>query len=232
MAESALGTFRVDKDLWAKFQELAKSGDSNASKLIVGFIEACVDNRIDIKDYTSIKPKSKSENLSEIIDEYLDKHLDKRIDLNLEVRIDEYLDKHLEKRLDVCLDKSDFSKTIDRSVEVALESKLTHRLAAVETEITNIKMALSNVPSPQPLALESPQKVESVATNPDPTNWEGSIAELASTGMSSRQIADRLNLLGFTTTKGKPFSRQSIESYLGRRPDLKAIYENARKKGD
>jgi hypothetical protein len=145
-------------------------------------------------------------------------------------------------RLSTILDKSDLlesninnspSTVLTRADVVSIaREEIKQALGSIETEVTNIKMALANVPSPPPLALESPQKVESVTTNPDPTNWEGSIAELASTGMSSRQIADRLNLLGFTTTKGKLFSRQSIESYLGIRPNLKAIYENARKKGD
>jgi hypothetical protein len=94
-------------------------------------------------------------------------------------------------------------------------------LGSIDTEVTN-EMMLAAVPSPPPLACVPLQKVES---------WEGSIAELASTGMSSRQIADRLNLLGFTTTKGGNVSRQSVESYLNRHPDLKAIYEQSRKKG-
>jgi hypothetical protein len=145
-------------------------------------------------------------------------------------------------RLSTILDKSELlesninsspSTVLTRADVVSISrEEIKQALGSIETEITNIKMALSNVPSPPPLACVPPQKVESVTTNQDPTNWEGSIADLASTGMSSRQIADRLNLLGFTTTKGKPFSRQSIESYLGIRPNLKAIYENARKKGD
>jgi hypothetical protein len=121
MAESALGTFRVDKDLWAKFQELAKSGDSNASKLIVGFIEACIDNRIDIKDYTSTKPKPKPENLSVSIDSYLDKNLDTRIDHNLDARIDSYLEKNLDAHLGTCLDKGNLQKMVNESIEIALE---------------------------------------------------------------------------------------------------------------
>jgi hypothetical protein len=110
---------------------------------------------------------------------------------------------------------------IDRALGLGLGAIPQSGGYANDTEVTN-EMMLAAVSSPPPLACVPLQKVES---------WEGSIADLASTGMSSRQIADRLNLLGFTTTKGKPFSRQSIESYLGRRPDLKAIYENARKEG-
>jgi DNA-binding CsgD family transcriptional regulator len=129
---------------------------------------------------------------------------------------------------------SNTSSTVLTRADVVLiaRAEIKQALGSLETEITNIKTTLANVPSSPLLALESPQKVESVTTNQDPTNWEGSIAELASTGMSSRQIADRLNTLGFTNSKGGAVSRQSIESYLGRRPDLKVIYENARKKGD
>ena len=84
------------------------------------------------------------------------------------------------------------------------------------------------------LPLEFVPSVESVtaAATQDPINWEEPIAELAAEGLSSRQIADRLNLLGFTNTKGGAVSRQSIENYLTRHPDLKADYEKARKKGD
>jgi hypothetical protein len=146
-------------------------------------------------------------------------------------------------RLSTILDRSELLESnIDNSPSTVLtkadvvsiaREEIKQALGAIETEITNIKMALSNAPSPPLLALDSPQKVESVTTNPDPTNWELSpIANLISTGMSCRSIADELNLLGFTNTKGGTATRQSVESYLGRRPDLKAIYENARKKGD
>ena len=88
--------------------------------------------------------------------------------------------------------------------------------------------------APASLPLGFVPSVESVtAANPqDPTNWEEPIANLASGGMSSGQIADELNLLGFTNTKGGKFTRQSIENYLTRHPEIKADYEKARKKGD
>ena len=88
--------------------------------------------------------------------------------------------------------------------------------------------------APASLPLGFVPSVESVtAANPqDPTNWEEPIAKLASGGMSSGQIADELNLLGFTNTKGGKLTRQSIESYLTRHPEIKADYEKARKKGD
>ena len=42
----------------------------------------------------------------------------------------------------------------------------------------------------------------------------------------------KFKALGFTNIKGGKVSRQSIESYLTRHPEIKAIYEKARKKGD
>lgn len=91
---------------------------------------------------------------------------------------------------------------------------------STETEVTNEMMLAAATPSP----------LECAPT--DPTNWEEPIIDLVSRGISSRQIADELNQQGFTNTKGGAVSRQSIESYLTRHPDLKATYENARKKGD
>ena len=87
--------------------------------------------------------------------------------------------------------------------------------------------------APASLPLGFVPSVESVTpANSHPTNWEEPIANLASGGMSSGQIADELNLLGFTNTKGGKLTRQSIENYLTRHPEIKADYEKARKKGD
>jgi hypothetical protein len=114
----------------------------------------------------------------------------------------------------------------------SIATEIKQALGSIESEVTNIKTMLANVPSPPLLALESPPSVESVTTDRDPTDWELSpIADLASKGMNSRQIADELNLLGFTNTRGGAVTRQSVENYLNRRPGMKAIYENARKKG-
>jgi hypothetical protein len=110
MADSALGTFRVDKDSWAKFQEIAKSGGTNASKLIVGFIDACLDNSIDINDYKTTKPKPKPENLSESIDVYLDNNLDARLKAIIGNRLDKS-----------GIDTNDIQKMVNESIEIALE---------------------------------------------------------------------------------------------------------------
>lgn len=142
MAESSLGTFRVEKELWTKFQELAKSGGSNASKVIVGFIQACIDNNIDVKDYTSTKPKPKPENLSEAVDAYLDKNLDTRIDRNLDACIYDYLEKNLDRHLDERLDKGDIQKMVNASIEVAVEPIETYtksQIEAVRAELAAIK---------------------------------------------------------------------------------------------
>ncbi len=130
------------------------------------------------------------------------------------------------------LTREEVSAIARAEIDRALES-IAKRTEAVEAEITDLKTMLSNVSSPSLLAFVPSSQENAIAVTPpqDPTNWEPQIAELASEGMSSSQIADRLNLLGFTNTKGGAVSRQSVESYLSRRPGIKAIYENARKKG-
>ena len=111
--------------------------------------------------------------------------------------------------------------------DAARALRLAHETFEIEAAASGF-LPLAFVPFPEKVEVEN-----MTAANPqDPTNWEEPIAELAAEGMSSRQIADRLNLLGFTNTKGGAVSRQSIENYLSRRPDLKATYEKARKKGD
>lgn len=83
MTEQTIATFRIEKQKWVNFQELAKTGETNASRLIIGFIEACTDSRIDIADYAVTKPRS-IDTSTDSIDSYLDKHLDIRIDSYLE----------------------------------------------------------------------------------------------------------------------------------------------------
>ena len=119
-------------------------------------------------------------------------------------------------------------------VSAIAREEIDRVLESLKAEVMDLKMMLSNVSSPSPLAyVPNTQAENATAVTPpqDPTNWEQPISQLASEGISSSQIADGLNLLGFTNTKGGAVSRQSVESYLSRRPDLKAIYENARKKG-
>jgi hypothetical protein len=134
--------------------------------------------------------------------------------------------------LSTVLTREEVSAIAKEEIDRAIGS-IASRAEAIEAEIENLKTLLVRVPTSSPLAfVPSSDKSEStiVATNPDPTNWELSpIANLLSTGISCRSIADKLNLLGFTNTKGGTVTRQSVESYLSRRPDLKAIYENARK---
>ena len=115
MAESALGTFRVDKDLWTKFQKLAKNKDTNASKLIVGFIKACIDDGLDIKDYTTTKAKPKLDNLSESIDTYLAENLDDRVKAIIGNRLDKSLDKS-------GMDANDLQKMVNESIAKRAEA--------------------------------------------------------------------------------------------------------------
>lgn len=145
---------------------------------------------------------------------------------------DEILELIAESSTNTVLIRAEVSAIAKEEIDRALGS-IEKRTETVEAEIENLKTMLSNVSSPSLLAcVPTPQEVENAAVTPpqDPTNWEPQIAELASQGMSSTQIADRLNLLGFTNTKGGAVTRQSVESYVSRRPGIKAIYDNAREK--
>ena len=105
-------------------------------------------------------------------------------------------------------------------------------VAIVREEMDRIRSIEAVAAASLPLAfVRSIESVTAAATQ-DTTNWEEPIADLVSTGTSSRKIADELNLLGFTNTKGGKLTRQSIENYLTRHPEIKADYEKARKKGD
>ena len=114
------------------------------------------------------------------------------------------------------------SAGLTREDVVAIVREEMDRIRSIEAAAP-ASLPLGFVPSVESVTAEDPQ---------DPTNWEEPIANLASGGMSSGQIADELNLFGFTNTKGGKFTRQSIENYLTRHPEIKADYEKARKKGD
>ena len=111
-------------------------------------------------------------------------------------------------------------------------SRIPSTVLTREEVVAIVREEIEAAAASLPLAFVPSVESVTAAAVQDPTNWEEPIAELAAEGMSSRQIADRLNLLGVTNTKGGAVSRQSIENYLSRRPDLKATYEKARKKGD
>jgi DNA-binding NarL/FixJ family response regulator len=109
-----------------------------------------------------------------------------------------------------------------------VKAQIDRELGSLRAEVTDIQNILAAC---QSLGLiPSLAKVEraSAVVPEDPTDWENSLPDLAATGMSSQEIATRLNLLGFTNARGGKVSRQSIESCLNRRSDLKAIYDRAR----
>jgi DNA-binding NarL/FixJ family response regulator len=121
--------------------------------------------------------------------------------------------------------------TLTREDIVAIvKAQIDRQLGSLRAEVTDIQSILAAC---QSLGLVPPlAKVEraSAVAPEDQTDWENSLPNLVATGMSSQEIATRLNLLGFTNARGGKVSRQSIESCLNRRPDLRAIYDNARKK--
>jgi hypothetical protein len=135
MTDSGLATFRIEKERWARFQQLAKDSNSNASKLIISFIDACLDNRIDIDDYTITQPKSAISTSS--IDEYLDN--------NLDTRIGNYLAKNLNSYLDNRIDELPIKELIRASVETALDPirDTVSKLQAVASHAVEIPAAIA-----------------------------------------------------------------------------------------
>ena len=111
-------------------------------------------------------------------------------------------------------------------------SRIPSTVLTREEVVAIVREEIEAAAASLPLAFVPSVESVTAAVTQDSTNWEEPIADLVSTGMSSREIADELNLLGFTNIKGGKVSRQSIESYLTRHPEIKAIYEKARKKGD
>lgn len=75
-----LATFRIDSELWAQFIELAKSENTNATKLLIRFIQSRIDDDID-------KPESV----------YTDAHIDQSA-INTDERIDQRFEQWLKER--------------------------------------------------------------------------------------------------------------------------------------
>ena len=135
MTESGLATFRIEKERWARFQQLAKDSNSNASKLIISFIDACLDNRIDIDDYTITQ--SKSEISTSGIDDYLDN--------NLDTRIGNYLAKNLSSYLDNRIDELSIGELIRSSLETSLDPirESVSKLEAIASHPVEIPAAIA-----------------------------------------------------------------------------------------
>jgi DNA-binding NarL/FixJ family response regulator len=111
-----------------------------------------------------------------------------------------------------------------------IRSQIDRELGSLRSQVTDLQNILA---ASQSLGLiPSLAKVEktSAVVLEDPADWEKSLSDLVATGMSSQEIATRLNLWGFTNARGGKVSRQSIESCLNRRSDLKTIYDRARNK--
>jgi hypothetical protein len=119
--------------------------------------------------------------------------------------------------------------TLTREDIVAIvKAQIDRELGSLRSEVMDLKNILSASQSLGLIPLLATVDQTSAVAPEDPTDWENSLSDLVDTGMSSQEIATRLNLLGFTNARGGKVSRQSIESCLNRRPDLKAIYDNAR----
>jgi hypothetical protein len=121
--------------------------------------------------------------------------------------------------------------TLTREDIVAIvKAQIDRELRSLRSQVTELQnilaasQSLGLIPS-----LATVEQTSAVAPE-DPTDWENSLSDLVAMGMSSQEIATRLNLLGFTNARGGKVSRQSIESCLNRRSDLKTIYDRARNK--
>lgn len=165
MAESVLGTFRVEKELWNKFQGLAKSSGSNASQAIVGFIQACIDGNvdgsIDIKNYTNIKPKQKTEadNIDVVIDTYLDKNLDTYIHSYLDKNIDQLIGERLDKNLNKL--KFEVATLSDSNKKTLLE--LSYQRGDIESLKTS-SASTSDIPTLETIRAEINSAIGEVET--------------------------------------------------------------------
>jgi DNA-binding NarL/FixJ family response regulator len=109
-----------------------------------------------------------------------------------------------------------------------IKAQIDRELASLRAEVTGLQNILSACQSLGLIPSLATVEQTSAIGPEDPTDWENSLTDLVATGMSSQEIATRLNLLGFTNARGGKVSRQSIESCLNRRSDLKTIYDLAR----
>jgi hypothetical protein len=86
MTERTLGTFRIDKSQWEAFQGKAKENGSNASSLILSWIELYLDGNLDSID----KVKSCLDDSIDSIDNRIDKRVEERLQ-PIRERIDELM---------------------------------------------------------------------------------------------------------------------------------------------
>ena len=195
MSESKLATFRIDKERWDKFVLLAKDNDSNASKLIIGFIDACIDNRIDFNIYTITPPKSTVSNIG--IDEYLDSHLD--------TRIDSYLKKNLSSYLANCIDNSATEYSIETVLDPIIES-VEIPVAITKPLITPLKVN-HKVERPDWVTKDENSYYQRIHKDPE---LLANLLEVFDLKTPNKDRAERLVPLGFHTQKGESLASTPV----------------------
>jgi hypothetical protein len=90
MIQKKLATFRIDADQWDAFQEWAKRSGTNASALLVNYIEQCL-----------VSTPSRSSHFPDRMNKNLDKRLDSLeqrllfLETSLEARIQYLIQQHL-----------------------------------------------------------------------------------------------------------------------------------------
>jgi DNA-binding NarL/FixJ family response regulator len=114
------------------------------------------------------------------------------------------------------------------NIVAIVKAEIDRELGSLRAEVRDLQNILATSRSLGLIPSLATVDRASASVPEDPTDWENSLTDLVATGMSSQEIATRLNLLGFTNARGGKVSRQSIESCLNCRSDLKAIYDRAR----
>ncbi len=143
-----LATFRIDEKLWGKFKDIAKNNQTNASALILGYIQAVVSSG----DVDNI-PKPTSPNIDISPQPNLDsiyKYIDNKLD-NLEnVSIQD-----IDSRINESLSDGDIGGAIATSYKAAIDQMngLFEEMQNLQKQLEELK---SNPPAPPAPSPQSP----------------------------------------------------------------------------
>jgi hypothetical protein len=126
-----LATFRIDSELWTQFIEVAKSEGTNASKLLIGFIQSRIDG--DIYNPAPVYTESDTDKLATHIDERIDEHIDKIT----KIEFDEYVlsanirMENLEKSIESLNTKSVYT---DSSIHSSIQVKSVYTESSIQAQ--------------------------------------------------------------------------------------------------
>lgn len=95
MKDKVLATFRLEPEKWESFKALAASHDSNASAILIQFIETCLDtNQLPSQTPPTQTPSTDTTHLDNL-EEMIDKRIDKRLD-ELRLQLEQQFQTQLE----------------------------------------------------------------------------------------------------------------------------------------